>query len=33
VFRNRERWIKILGVVVAVMLLLSFTLPFILAGK
>ena len=32
-FRNRERWIKILGVVVAVMLLLSFTLPFILAGK
>jgi hypothetical protein len=33
VFRNRERWIKILGVVVAVMLLLSFTLPLILAGK
>jgi len=33
VFRHRERLIKILGVVLAVMLLLSFTLPFVLAGR
>lgn len=29
-FRNRERWVKIMGVVLAVALLLSLTLPFLL---
>ena len=32
-FRHRERMIKIVGVILAVMLLLSFTLPLLLAGR
>ena len=32
-FRHRERMIKIIGVILAVMLLLSFTLPLLLAGR
>ena len=32
-FRHRERLIKIIGVILAVMLLLSFTLPLLLAGR
>ncbi|MBS1196212.1 MAG: hypothetical protein H6R33_932 [Actinobacteria bacterium] len=32
-FRHRERMIKVVGVVLAVMLLLSFTLPLLLAGR
>jgi hypothetical protein len=33
VFRHRERMVKIIGVILAVMLLLSFTLPLLLAGR
>jgi hypothetical protein len=33
VFRHRERMVKILGVILAVMLLLSFTLPLLLSGR
>jgi hypothetical protein len=33
VFRHRDRMIKILGVILAIMLLLSFTLPLLLAGR
>jgi hypothetical protein len=33
VFRHRERMVKIMGVILAVMLLLSFTLPLLLAGR
>jgi len=33
VFRHRERLVKILVVLLAVMLLLSFTLPLLLAGR
>jgi hypothetical protein len=33
VFRHRERMIKVVGVILAVMLLLSFTLPLLLAGR
>jgi hypothetical protein len=33
VFRHRERMIKIIGVILAIMLLLSFTLPLLLAGR
>jgi hypothetical protein len=33
VFRHRERWVKILVVLLAAMLLLSFTLPLLLAGR
>lgn len=32
-FRHRERMVKIMGVILAVMLLLSFTLPLLLAGR
>ncbi|MBP1632460.1 MAG: hypothetical protein H6Q11_748 [Acidobacteria bacterium] len=32
-FRHRERMIKVVGVILAVMLLLSFTLPLLLAGR
>ncbi len=32
-FRHRERMIKIIGVILAVMLLLSFTLPLLLSGR
>lgn len=32
-FRHRERMIKILGVILAVMMLLSFTLPLLLSGR
>ena len=32
-FRHRERLVKILVVLLAVMLLLSFTLPLLLAGR
>ena len=31
--RSRERMVKVLGVLIAVAMLLSFTLPFILAGR
>jgi hypothetical protein len=33
VFRHRARLVKVLGIALAVMLLLSFTLPFVLAGR
>jgi hypothetical protein len=33
VFRHRDRMIKILGVILAVMMLLSFTLPLLLSGR
>jgi hypothetical protein len=33
VFRHRERMVKVLGVILAVMLLLSFTLPLLLSGR
>jgi len=33
VFRHRERLVKVLGVILAVMLLLSFTLPLLLSGR
>jgi hypothetical protein len=33
VFRHRERMIKILGLILAIMLLLSFTLPLLLSGR
>ena len=32
-FRHRTRLVKWLGVILAVMLLLSFTLPLILSGR
>ena len=32
-FRNRTRLVKWLGVILAVMLLLSFALPLILSGR
>gem|GEM_PF-2034868 len=32
-FRHRERLVKVLGVILAVMLLLSFTLPLLLSGR
>jgi len=32
-FRHRRRLIQVLGIALAVMLLLSFTLPFILSGR
>ncbi len=32
-FRHRDRMIKILGVILAVMMLLSFTLPLLLSGR
>ena len=32
-FRHRERMVKVLGVILAVMLLLSFTLPLLLSGR
>jgi hypothetical protein len=32
-FRNRDRMVKILGVILAVALLLSFTLPFMISGN
>lgn len=32
-FRHRDRMIKVLGVILAVMLLLSFTLPLLLSGR
>lgn len=32
-FRHRERMIKVLGVILVVMLLLSFTLPLLLSGR
>ena len=32
-FRHRERMIKVVGVILAVMLLLTFTLPLLLAGR
>lgn len=32
-FRHRERMIKVLGVILAVMMLLSFTLPLLLSGR
>jgi hypothetical protein len=33
VFRHRDRMIKVLGVILAVMMLLSFTLPLLLSGR
>jgi len=33
VFRNRTRLVKWLGVILALMLVLSFTLPLILSGR
>jgi len=33
VFRHRERLVKILGVILAIMLVLSFTLPLLLSGR
>ena len=32
-FHNRERLVKVLGIILAVMLILSFTLPLVLAGR
>lgn len=32
-FRNRTRLVKWLGVILALMLVLSFTLPLILSGR
>ena len=32
-FRNRDRMVRIMGIVLAVALLLSFTLPFIISGR
>lgn len=31
--RSRERMVKIMGIVLAVAMLLSFTLPFLLSGQ
>jgi hypothetical protein len=33
VFRQRARLVKVLGIALAVLLLLSFTLPLILSGR
>jgi hypothetical protein len=32
-FRNRDRMIRVLGVIMAIALLLAFTLPFLAAGR
>jgi len=31
--RSRERMVKILGILIAAAMLLSFTLPFLLSGR
>lgn len=32
-FRNRDRLVRIMGILLAVALLLSFTLPFLLSAR